>query len=130
MSVHISNLTQLAIAAVNNSITANEAVQMIQRDTVNGVLPFGIQTGLGTMVSPLLLYVDSRECDSNRECDGIGLRSGAAAGLGIGVLIVGLLFGIAGTLLVLLVIRLSCRSKSSNDGPVTYEKQKDEVIAS
>ena len=129
MSVHISNLTQLAIAAVDNSVTANEAVQMIQRDTVNGVLPFQIQTGLGTMVSPLLLHVDSRECDSNQDCDIIGLRSGAAAGLGIGVLIVGLLFGIAGTLLVLLVIRL-CRSKSSNDGPVSYEKQKDEVIAS
>ena len=99
---------------------------MIQGGTVNGVLPFRIPTGLGTMVSPLLLDVGAQECDG--ECDGIGLRSGAAAGLGIGLFILGLLCGIAGTVLVPLVIKL-CRSKSSKDAAVTYEKHQDEVIA-
>ena len=99
---------------------------MIQGGTVNGVLPFQIPTGSGTMVSPLLLNVGSQECDG--ECDGIGLRSGAAAGLGIGLLIVGLLCGIAGTVLVLLLVKL-CRSKPSKDAAVTYEKHQDEVIA-
>ena len=97
---------------------------MIQRNTVNGRLPFQISTGLGTtMVTPLLLNVNPQVCDDS--CS--GLNTGQAAGLGIGLLIVGLVCGILGTLLVLLVVRL-CRSKSTTpkDAPVNY-KQKDEV---
>ena len=56
------------------------------------------------------------------------LNIGQAAGLGIGLLIVGLVSGIPGTLLVLLVIRLR-RSKSTilKDAPVNYKKQEDKV---
>ena len=76
------------------------------------------------MVTPLLLNVNPQVCDDS--CS--GLNTGQAAGLGIGLLIVGLACGILSTLLVLLVIRLCC-SKSSprKDTPVNYEPQKDEV---
>ena len=101
---------------------------MIQRDMVNGWLPFQISTGLGTtVVTPLLLNVNPQECDrTDGSC--FGLNTGQSAGLGIGLLLVGLACGILGTLLVLLVIRL-CLSKSSTqkDAAVNYEKQEDEV---
>ena len=76
------------------------------------------------MVTPLLLNVNPQLC--NGSCS--GLNNGQAAGLGIGLLIVGLVCGILGTLLVLLVIRLCC-SKSSprKDAPVNYEKQTNEL---
>ena len=97
---------------------------MIQSGTVNGRLPFQISTGLGTTtVTPLLLSVNPQQCDGG-SC--FGLNDGQAAGLGIGLLIVGLVCGILGTLLVLLVIRL-CRSKSSTpkDAPISYKKEID-----
>jgi hypothetical protein len=124
--LHISNTTQLA--TVENSKTADEILQMIQRNTVNGRLPFQISTGLGTtMVTPLLLNVNPQECDSvDNSC--FGLNTGQSAGLGIGLAIVGLVCGILGTLLVLLVIKLCCsKSTTPKDSPVGYEKQADEV---
>lgn len=101
---------------------------MIQRDTVDGRLPFQISTGLGTtMVTPLLLNVDPQECDSTDDSC-FGLNTGQTAGLGIGLLIIGLACGILGTLLVLLVIKLCCsKSTTPKDSSVTYEKQNDEV---
>ena len=101
---------------------------MIQRNTVNGRLPFQISTGLGTtMVTPLLLNVNPQECDSTDDSC-FGLNSGQTAGLGIGLFIVGLACGILGILLVLLAIKLCCsKSMTPKDSPVNYEKQKDEV---
>ena len=61
------------------------------------------------MVTPLLLNMNPQEFDGVSYS---GLNTGQAAGLGIGLLIVGLVCGILGTLLVLFLIRL-CRSKSS-----------------
>jgi len=91
--LHISNPTQLA--TTDDSIAADEILQMIQSNTVNGRLPFQISTGLGTtMVTPLLLNVNPQECDGS--CS--GLNTGQAAGLGIGLLIVGLTVGILCTL--------------------------------
>jgi len=61
VSLHISNPTPLA--TMENSKTADEVLQMIQRDTINGRLPFQISTGFGTtMVTPLLLNVNIRMC--------------------------------------------------------------------
>ena len=97
---------------------------MIRRGTDNGRLPFPISTGIGsTMVAPLLLSVNPQDCDGS--C--FGLSEDQGAGLGLGLLIVGLACGILGTLLVLLIIRL-CRSKSATpkDAPVSYKKQEDE----
>jgi len=146
---------------MGNYKTADDILQMIQRNTVNGRLPFQISTGLGTMVTPQLLNVNGSLPFQNStglgttvtpqlpmvtpqlpmvttqqpnvnpqvcDCSCSGLNAGQAAGLGIGLLIVGLACGILGTLLVLLVIRLCC-SKSSprKDAPVNYEPQKDEV---
>ena len=113
----------------DNSKTADEILRMIQRGTVNGRLPFQFSTGLGTTtVTPLLLNVNLQECDrTDGSC--FGLNDGQAAGLGIGLLIVGLVCGILGTLLVLLVVKLCC-SKSTvtqKNSPVSYEKQEDEV---
>ena len=108
-----------------NSKTADEILQMIQRDTVNGRLPFQMSTGLGAMmVTPLLLSVNPQDCDGS--CS--GLSEGQGAGLGLGLLIVGLACGILITLLVLLVIRL-CRSKfaTPKDAPISYKKQEDEA---
>ena len=101
---------------------------MIQRNTVNGRLPFQISTGLGTtMVTPLLLNVNPQECDPTDDSF-FGLNTGQSVGLGIGLAIVGLVCGILGTLLVLLVIKLCCsRSTTPKDSHVSYEKQKDEV---
>jgi len=107
---------------MGNYKTADAILQMIQNNTVNGRLPFQISTGLGTMVIPQLLNVNPQVCDSS--CS--GLNNGQAAGLGIGLLIVGLVCGILGTLLVLLVIRLF-KSSPQNNAPVSYETQKDEV---
>jgi len=123
VSLQISNPTPLA--RMGNYKTADDILQMIQSNTVNGRLPFQISTGLGmTMVTPLLLNVNPQVCDSS--CS--GLNAGQAAGLGIGLLIVGLACGILGTLLVFFVITRCC-SKSSprKDTPVNYEPQKDEV---
>ena len=76
------------------------------------------------MVTPLLLNVNPQMCDGS--CS--GLNTGQAAGLGIGLLIVGLACGILGTLLVFLVITLCCsKSSPQKDAPVNYEPQKDEV---
>ena len=113
--MQILNPTQLA--TTDDSKTADEILQIIESNTVNGRLPFQISTGLGTtMVTPLLLNVNPQVCNT---CS--GLSNGQAAGLGIGLLIVGLAVGILCTLLVLLVIRL-CRSKSTSpkDAPVSY----------
>ena len=109
---------------MGNYKTADAILQMIQRNTVNGRLPFQISTGLGTtMVTPLLLNVNPQLC--NGSCS--GLNNGQAAGLGIGLLIVGLVCGILGTLLVLLVIRLCCsKSSPGKNAPVNYEKQTNE----
>ena len=97
---------------------------MIQSGTVNGRLPFQISTGLGTTVTPLLLSVNPQDCDGG-SCFA-GLNDGQAAGLGIGLLIVGLVCGILGTLLVLLVIRLCCsKSSSPKSAPISYKKQDD-----
>jgi len=97
----------------------------------NGSLPFQNSTGLGTTVTPQLPMITTQQPNVNPQvcdCSCSGLNAGQAAGLGIGLLIVGLACGIFGTLLVLLVIRLCC-SKSSprKDAPVNYEPQKDEV---
>ena len=101
---------------------------MIQRNTTNGRLPFQISTGLGTTtVTPLLLSVNPQQCDpTGVSC--FGLNTGQSAGLGVGLLLVGLACGILGTLLVLLVIRLCCsKSTAPKDSAVSYEKQEDEV---
>ena len=121
--MQILNPTQLA--TTDDSKTADEILQIIQRNTVNGRLPFQISTGLGTtMVTPLLLNVNPQLCDGS--CS--GLNTGQAAGLGIGLLIVGLVCGILGTLLVLLVIRLCCsKSSPQKNFPVNYEKQTNEL---
>ena len=79
------------------------------------------------MVTPLLLNVNPQECDPTDDpC--FGLNTGQSAGLGIGLVIVGLACGILGTLLVLLVIKLCCsKSKTPKESSVSYEKQKDEL---
>jgi len=52
-------LNPIQLATTDDSKTADEILQMIQRNTVNGRLPFQILTGLGTtMDTPLLLNVN------------------------------------------------------------------------
>ena len=122
VSLQISNPTPLA--RMGNYKTADDILQMIQSNTVDGRLPFQISTGLGPMVTPQLLNVNPQVCDSS--CS--GLNTGQAAGLGIGLLIVGLACGILSTLLVLLVIRLCCsKSSPQKNFPVNYEKQTNEL---
>ena len=123
VSLHISNPTPLA--TTDNSKTADEVLQMIQHDTINGRLPFQISTGLGTrMVTPLLLNVNPHACD----CSCSGLKDGQAAGLGMGMLILGLMLGILGTLLVLLIVWMCCfKSSTPKYARVRYEPQNDDV---
>jgi len=110
---------------MENSKTADEVLQMIQRDTINGRLPFQISTGLGTMmVTPLLLNVNPHVCD----CSCSGLNDGQAAGLRMGMLILGLMLGILGTLLVLLFVWICClKSTTPKYARVRYEAQEDDV---
>lgn len=100
---------------------------MIQRNTVNGRLPFQISVGLGnTMVTPLLIDLNPHKCDSaNIPC--FGLNAGQSTGLGVGLFVVGLACGILATLLVLLVVKLCCLKTTPSKSSVTYEKQNNEV---
>ena len=126
---------------------------MLQRDTVNGRLPFQISTGLvNTMVTPLLLNVTPLLPNATpllpnatpllpnatplllnvnpqlRNCSCSGLNDGQVAGLGMGMLIFGLMLGILSTLLVLLVVWICCfKSTTPKFTRLRYKAQEDDV---
>ena len=59
MKLHLSNLT--SIARVNDSVTADDAIQMLLENSVDGRLPFPIELTPGNSLTPMFRFQNENQ---------------------------------------------------------------------